>query len=66
MKKFSISIVAGLLTFSIGVIGKILEGIAFAGVVQFQSGIPIAVTQVLCWFWYAATEPGCGREPANV
>ncbi len=38
-----------------GIAGKILEGFEVAGLIQLQSGIPIAVTQVTNFNAFAAT-----------
>ncbi len=45
-----------------GITGKILEGIEFAGVIQLQSGIPIAVTQVTNFNAFA----GFGTQRPNL
>ncbi len=45
-----------------GVAGKILEGIEFAGVIQLQSGIPVAVTQVTNFNAFA----GFGTQRPNL
>ena len=45
-----------------GITGKILEGIEFAGVIQLQSGIPIAITQVTNFNAFA----GFGTQRPNL